>query len=437
MGVYQTASRKLGGPATVIASVVGGTVVLALVFWLLLSLVYAIPTDLMKSNLLESYETLSAEGHYPTIYTNGKLYDNYAVAVMLNEAAAPVDGSPFIDSLRSMRFVPDEEGQIEALLKSINGETNSSYARYWHGYLVYLKPLLVFFDLRQIRMIFQAIFSLALFLASLLLCRELGKAGVVSAVFLVLSQSLFAGFDAAATLPIFASFTISLIGVSWVLLMRKRGSALLRAGFFVIGACTAYFDFLYNPILGLGMPLAVLVLAKYVDGESMMKSVGVFVSLCVMWVLGYGLLWVAKWALAMLLTGWDLVGDGMGAVAFRLGVDENSAAYNVSPLSAVSLNLSAIGWLRYVLALIAVVAIVMAIVVATRKRSSEKTGFIVCCILLVVVALIPYAWYVVVSNHSTIHVDFISYRNQLLTLFALGTMMAACTVQAQPALKRR
>lgn len=89
---------------------------------------------------------------------------------------------------------------------------NSSYARYWHGCLVLLKPLLTFFNAKQIRLIFQTTVLVLLGVVSMVLARRFRNLGFVVAIMLLIAYGAFCGMDAAATLPMFFSLALALCG---------------------------------------------------------------------------------------------------------------------------------------------------------------------------------------------------------------------------------
>lgn len=88
------------------------TLLLVALFWLLLIAAYCIPTDFMKDNLIESDQILKTENVYPASYATGKSYDNFTVAIMLDEAALGNE-NPIKDSVEARYyFDPDVMGVV-------------------------------------------------------------------------------------------------------------------------------------------------------------------------------------------------------------------------------------------------------------------------------------------------------------------------------------
>ena len=123
--------------------------------------VYLLPTGRMKGHVANSADTFNYEGEYPEIvqgYRNSIL-DNYTDALMYATAIHPGTGNPVSDAMRNRRYEDSGSNLAQSLNDYANDVTGKEdaryemeYPRYWHGYLVILKPLLLFFDIGEIRM---------------------------------------------------------------------------------------------------------------------------------------------------------------------------------------------------------------------------------------------------------------------------------------------
>ncbi len=112
---------------------------------ILMSLVYSLPTSSMKVNIENSYKILSEEGEYHNVnssfYKHTGQLDNFTDALMLNQAYY---NNVDLSAIEKAMLNQQNGWGIEGLFSLISGNTNevNSYARYWHGYLVFLKPML-------------------------------------------------------------------------------------------------------------------------------------------------------------------------------------------------------------------------------------------------------------------------------------------------------
>ena len=153
--------------------------VLLVAFSLLLVAVNTIPRSLISSNLHESADTLSRQGDWFNLSngaTGQTTIDNYTNAIMLNIAAHGSDmgvqgafGNYYISITNGDSSVIDLANTIDT--DALDSETQTSYAYYWHGWQVWLKPLLIFFNISQIQFLLFVVMSALIFAVCVLLAR--------------------------------------------------------------------------------------------------------------------------------------------------------------------------------------------------------------------------------------------------------------------------
>lgn len=391
-------------------------VVLTLVFWVLMIAAYLIPTDAIKGNVQTSLDVLSREGLFPSSFINNGSYDNFTVSLMLNEAMG--EGNPFLASLSNFYVLTDGD-QLAWLAAALDGENTSlstqdvCYARYWHGYLIVVKPLLVFFDLAEIRMIFQLAFTVVVMVAIWKLIKALKSVGVCLSAALVLSFVLIDGWNTVATLPLFFSFFIAVAAICWASSVAVERPYAISFGFVLIGASTIFFDFLDNPILTLGIPMAVL-LTRVVYAQQTQGIGLVCLKLALIagasWLFGYAGLWVMKWLLALLVLGSGVALGIVDAATLWSGSDVMLEGRVAMAVEAIRVNFRDLGIIRWGLMLVVVLSVFMALIVKNKKLT-------IAMIALAVIAAIPYIWYAGMAQHSIMHHGSIAYRTQFLTLF--------------------
>ena len=144
-----------------------------LIGYLLLILVYLLPTEKMKSNMYAVMPELEAEDLYPSLdYTLSTTLDNYTDSLMLGAAVYDNSNeSVFVKALRIEHPGGDECAPIQNLNSYLNNWNNNvavkepepypgaAYTRYWHGYLLLLKPILCctnYFIWRSMNRVIQA-----------------------------------------------------------------------------------------------------------------------------------------------------------------------------------------------------------------------------------------------------------------------------------------
>ena len=139
----------------------------AVLFVLLLG-ACALPAQPVLEHVYDSAQTIQQEGLYPE-YFGFKLFqmDNYTDTIMLFEAAAMGEQDPLtammtataynVDNFETMagdlavyceRTIPLSTGAQKAVHL-----VPFSYARYWHGYLIWLRPLLCVMSITGVRVV--------------------------------------------------------------------------------------------------------------------------------------------------------------------------------------------------------------------------------------------------------------------------------------------
>lgn len=394
-------------------------------------LAYCIPTAPMEANLKSSVRQLSDEGLYHKEIEGGETFqfDNFTVAIMLNEA-----GHGSSNPLRNAMLNPLGSGPnpIQGLEKGIglpDKDITGRYSQYWHGYLTILKPLLVFLDLAQIRKLLLVTFITLLALASILLAKEDGTlTGVVLAVtFATFNISVMVNSLSLAVCPF-----IAVVASLFVLRMTRTHSRTLPEDnlwwaipFFLIGALTAYFDFLCTPIITLGVPLALLLYrSRGQRRQEMLRCAIGALLLCVSWALGYAALFASKWVVATLFTGENVISEGLLKVAERSSerASERADAESIDRLQAVIRNvkLAFPKWSLLIAAVIVIVFVALAVYLYRKNRRHPNLWW---AIPLFLTALLPNVWYLLAANHSYQHA-FFTYRGLLVSALCIGLICA-------------
>ena len=142
---------------------------------------------------------------------------------------------------------------IGTLMRYLDGEDvpTESYARYWHGYLAALKPLLMVMNLNSIRVLnMYAQLALVLWTAALMVRRGLSRH--VLALF-----AAYASLCPAAVMQSLQYSTAFYVAFGAMAVLLWTDGRMNDALFFMaVGMLTSFVDFLTYPIATLGLPLA-------------------------------------------------------------------------------------------------------------------------------------------------------------------------------------
>lgn len=230
-----------------------------LVGTLLLLIVNTLPNDKMKKHILESVPIMESEGDYPEQipgYISSRL-DNYTDAIMLVSTAHKAETSLVDRTINMYRVSYKDKRPPEVLAafgKGDEGYTISSYSRYWHGYQVILKLLLLILNYQEIRYINMCLQNIIISFAVITLWKKDLKLYI--APYLIMIYSLM---PVSTALSLQFSTIFYLMNVASIILLNKfekfeaEGNTLIF--FLCVGIVTSFFDFLTYPLITLGVPL--------------------------------------------------------------------------------------------------------------------------------------------------------------------------------------
>ena len=403
-------------------------------FTLLLVIVSFVPRAAIQRQLEESAGILATEGDRPVAWPAADLevdyLDSFTTALSLNIASHAV-GHPFVGAFAGSYFV-GQGSRVEQFAEGLGKEAQVEYARYWHGYLSVLVPLLVVCNIDQIRVLFLILMvTLACVATSLMGRRRRMGAAVCLGIALLFANVLFATVSTSLAF----SFFVALGATVWVLIRVREDDERLcddvdGVNFFVIGALTVFLDFLNTPIVTLGLPLATYAmlrkrtLAERPAKESLVRLGILFFA----WGAGYGLVWATKWIIGFVVCGSNVFEGVVGlAGSWTSGTPEG--VESVSRMDVIRENLGQMlpRWLVLVCAGLAVVW--AGLMLRFRRRGSGTLVLALLC-----AAALPFVWYLVLATHSHVH-SFFAYRNLCVSVYALG--LIACYAMDWRALRDR
>ena len=207
----------------------------------------ALPGEPVRRNLARSVPGLQQEGMYPE-YFGFKLFqmDNYTDTIMLFEAASADETDPLTAAMTNTAYnidnfstLADDLGtylEARAAGTPLPADLEPfSYARYWHGYLIWLRPLLCLMPYQGVRVV-QYLVLAALLAGVLWGLRR--RAGLRPMLWFAASQLLVAVFFVPRQVQYFTCFLIAYAGCAWVL-ARPRTVWQLGTALVVLGAATA------------------------------------------------------------------------------------------------------------------------------------------------------------------------------------------------------
>lgn len=381
--------------------------------YVLLLFVYLLPTEPMRAHLAEAAVVLSGEREYHRVIPGvvSTQLDNYTDSWMMGNAVYD-SPRPVYERALTCTSADFGGGPLDGLVRYLGAEKGYrevDYTRYWHGYLVLLKPFFLLFDYADLR-VFNVIVQLLLVF---LIFRAFSKAGyeleawgyVLSVLFMMpVVIPLSIQFSVIFYLTNF-SVLVLLKAYDWI--VEQNGLLLY---FQLIGMCASYFDLLTYPTASLGVPLVcILLLGADRDSWTKVKNV---VSLSVSWGFGYGAMWAGKWILSTLVLRDNVMANALSQILLRASHTQNGERLTVLDT-----------WLRNVefyfeKPYLILIALCLAAVFAGIFRSRGQLADVcIDSIPFLLVAVMPFMWYALAGQHSYEH-HWFTFRGLVTTVFA-------------------
>ena len=368
-----------------------------------------IPSSIIERNVLRSAGELNRPSA-PLLGNDRMAYivDYNTDALIIMESYTLTSDDPQSVFSNPMRY-GGEDTQRRSLMELCEGEdANINYVRYWMGFRIFIKPLLVLFSYEGICWVISlAFFTLAFAAAAL----TAGRIGTRAALCLGGAVCLINPAIAAHSPQLACCF---LLGFAFCLyiLGRDGHGCNWSAAFCAFGALTQYFDFYTAPLVTLGLPLLLLL----ETGRQPERSLRQTLRCCGAWLYGYAAMWLCKLALTGIFTGINGLEDGLTSLGGRLGVKvvEGYEEYYSAARALKSVWSTAFpGSLTVPAALLFAAAVVISGLVYMLRGSRAEREL---AASELIITLLPLAWYAAAAQPSCIHAWF-QYRSLAVLFF--------------------
>ena len=393
---------------------------------LLLLIVYSIPVSLMEQNGEISSFLLAIEGSYPVVseYLLASKIDNWVNALMINTAIYDGPQGLLDKVLHAYTVRYPDENLIFALPHYFSidnsGYIFESYTRYWHGYLVFLKPLLMLFNIEQIRLI-----NLLLIILFAIITVYLFQKNHLSAYSIPYILSLLFLLPHILYRTMLYYGIVFLMQISMIIMLSKHFWLKQKQHycyfFYIIGILACYIDILSFPLLSLGMPLTLyFVLTSHSKWKDAVKKC---IQYGFLWSAGFVSMWGGKWVFASLYEGSFLpIQEAINSISERSGTADYFTGEQFSRLDAVWINIET-AFIPFLYVFLIGCCYFVATYFIKRKfisfeRNTSLMGFFLIFIL-------PFLWYCMSANHSYLHA-FYTFRILGMNVFVIFCAMLGC-----------
>ena len=388
---------------------------------MLLVLVFCIPVDSVfwhySENGLQMITSRDGWHKYLVDYDASTL-DNNTEGAMLKVAATPFPKNTgenvFQYAMRGYTLNQEWNHGMRFVNYEWNGNSYScdSYERYWHGYIVFLKPLLTFFSYSDIIFLNMAVqFGLIVLLLYVLMRNRQYSLQIVFTFFWIISMQVIIMFS----MDYSVCFYIYMLGSLAILLCNKVREKYIYT-FLILGMLTSYMDFLTWPVVTLVIPLITLL---YMEKE---MNVLTSVMASVTWGIGYVGLWIEKWIIGSLILRDSIWKDALERFMMRSSMTVTEGQVKAGFRDTIDVNFSVFNTKGYLVLLVLGFGILFLVQFYRLYKGAKFKKEI--WINYMVLSVLPIGWYMVTTNHATIHY-WMTWRNAaifILILFTAGIM---------------
>ena len=390
------------------------------------------PREWIQKNTEESASILKSLGNPSRVLNT--LFDNDTDTLMINNAYSMDPNNTLESALLGRRnYLPEKQQTVyqdmyvesnvqteenyviqDQLIRTVNNNISESfeYARYWHGYVAFLRPLLIFLNFNEIRALSTGLLAFLALIALMLLYKRIKfKYCFVIILALLCSEYFIMGF----TLQGLMTFVISMISTI-IICIRFDKIKNIGLYFFSIGMVTCYFDLLTHPIITLGIPMIIYLLIKQEKGKiSLKEAIKIIVKNTLLWGMGWIITNLTKWIIVDILYNRNLIYKSIMQFIFRsLGTSEENLAWYMG----LSNNWN---WaFRHTLMFFT--TLIFYVIYTLIRNYKNITINVKQAIPYLMISFMPIAWFMVMVNHTWFHFWF-TWRNLILFYIGIGIFL--------------
>ena len=386
-----------------------------------------IPRVAIQKNVEKSAALFSQkEGAFPSTFAglNSSGMDYYADAVLLDiawylEPEHPLESISWAKYYTEDRYSYNgfvKEYFIESIKKNL--PANQQYLRYWHGSIIFVKPMLMFLDINGIHIIHGLLLLvLTIWLMMLLKRKRLRVESIILLVSMIAVSIWFVPFCMEFVWMFLCMLVTSIITVIWTSSGQEKW---LPALFLTVGMTSVFLDFFTTETLTIAVPLLFMLRIRRRKGQ----KAGTFKILgesCILWGIGYVGMWTLKWGFAAVCLRQNIIPFVKDSVWEHVQSFEQMGMLEMK-IKTLANNFRLLFPLEYgligqVLILLLIAAFIVFPVITDRIRLRLHIDRI-WILWYLLVGIIPIMRFLVISNHSLVH-SFFTHRALAAFVMAL------------------
>lgn len=381
-----------------------------------------IPRDSIRKQVKSSAEYLNSDDEYFYPMVPGTLcsiQDRIADSVLLGIAYYLEADKP-VESIVWSRFYWDKNHyKNESFLKSVNEDipANTEYLRYWHGSLIFVRPLLIIMDVRQIYVFFSLVLAVLLIWLMIILIRNRLKTEAVAyALAMIGVNAWFVSLCLEYTWMFLICFIASIVSLNMAIRNKENHYGML---FLIIGIVSGFLDFLTTETITWLIPLMLIIRIRIKQGKN--NNWKLALKSGMLWGIGYGGMWALKWVFASAVLRENVLPYLSDSFELHTSVSTSDSTVKYI-FDAIGRNLSCLfpigyGTIGIVISLL-VFMIAVFIPIARNRVSLKKNIRWHQLALYAFIGVVPYIRYMVLHFHAWYHF-FFTYRAQASSVMAL------------------
>lgn len=387
-----------------------------LVAVLLMTAAYRVPTGPMQDNMWSSVWTLYDEGVFSSVYPwCTSVLDTFTDSFMLLHAVYRNEEPAIIQAMNIYRpyFETKDQPYADLVEHYVNGReyiNEITYERYWHGYLVYLKPMLYVTDYATIRILNGLGHGLVILLAVLLMVLKQCKRWILPYLLAIGMLNPLVSYHC---LQFSSCFYAMNFGCLALLLCKDRLEQWDWRIFLYTGIFTAFLDFLTYPLVTLGIPAVLYFSLRKSRGWK--EDLADLIRIGFSWGFGYAGMWSGKWVVSGIITG----KSQFAGILTKLQERTVGTVYgeDVTLMKTWTETWTYFWRTPVTIAVIAVLAVLVVLVLRKLAKRQLPAAALVQALPFLLLILSPFVWYAVAQNHSYMHALLFTHKTLLILPF--------------------
>lgn len=387
-------------------------------------LVTSIPKKYIEVNMRQSAEFYKKKNgmHYLIQDREYSRAHYYADSMILN-IIYNLDETKPIESVLMGRYYEFQRFDInDDFISTVfsQKEANQEYLRYWHGSILILKPLLVFFDIEFIYELNKWILYILMGILFLNLYKKDEKVAFTYLIGMIMTAFYIVPYCFEY------SWTYYIMLISSILVIKninKEYDYFYRM-FFINGILTCFFDFLSTEIVTLFVPLIFMLYFKYKNGsiKGFKDCIIIVFKSCLLWSISYVFMWLSKWILTSLIL--DINAFAYVKNNFMLRINGLQGLSNGKELyyTSFSRNINNVFPFCFFENKIIIGLVFCLVLLFIDWKNIKKKWF---SLILLLLSMTPYIRYLILANHSYRHA-FFTFRIQIIFIICIGLIISEC-----------